>query len=276
MNICVFGADGYLGSSVFQKLKENGDHTIAGTSFRKSNTDEAIYELDINQPEAFSSLYKELQADVIIWTLTHPLEEDRLINQGLAHLITHITPATKLVFISSAEVFGEGDGPYTEEDVPVKVSESHPNAYMTNAKIKAEYLVSREVTNHVIIRSGPVYGENRRGKKDRRTAWLEENLAEGKQIKRCSEIYRSFTHIDDLTDFVIEMALRDDRGIFHATSGQSDSYYTFYRKMAEELGYNPIWVKEQKAEELTRHLPENMVLQTIKTHRISNVSFRTL
>lgn len=274
MKVCVFGATGYLGASIYRKLSNYiGDHVV-GTYRTNPIYSKELYQLDINDPEAFSAFYKEEKPDAVVWAVRSDQEEEVLVNNGLTHLLTHLTPETKLIYVSSDRVFSEGDGPYGEEITVTKLPEDHPQSNYTNAKIKAEYLIENELSQYLILRSGPLYGQNELGKWDKRTQQLEKELSNENETVRSAESIRTFVHVQDLSSLIIEMLHREERGIYHAGPSKSESYFSFSKKMAEQIDWDSnLIVKEEKNKEVLSN-PLDTSLHTDKLRQIVNTRFR--
>ncbi len=155
---------------------------VSGTYLEDPGELTDLHKLDVNEPESFSGFYKTMQPDVVVWSVMSGSYEDELINEGLFHLLTHLTPETKLVYLSTDFVFTDGNGPYTEADPTGKLPDEHVWSTYANAKVKAERLITKELTNYAILRAGPIYGKNSLGKRDERT---EEMIAALERGKNC-------------------------------------------------------------------------------------------
>lgn len=258
--ICVFGANGYVGTSVFEALRQHEQAQVIGAD---ANTEAVpgLVRLDVNDPERFSAFYKKERPDVVVWSVMAGPQEYELSDQGLLHLIAHLTPCTKLVYISSDFVFARGKGPYTEQDPLQLMPETYALSNYANAKIKAEKFIQRELTNYIILRSGPVYGENARGRLDVQTEKLERLAPLGKPAAYRDDLVRTFVHIDDLVKIVVEMSLNKRTGIYHVGRDKAQSFYEFMKEQAVERGYDPdLVVKEER--KLQMNTPQNLGLIT--------------
>lgn len=192
MKVCVFGANGYVGSSVYKVLKDISGIEVSGTFLEEPSMFDDLVKLDVNEPESFSEYFKEEQPDVVVWSVMAGPNEHELTDQGLIHLITHLTPETKLIYLSSDFVYSAGNGPYKEEDPLSTLPEDHTFSNYTNAKVKAERLIDKELTNYAILRAGPIYGENEIGKLDERTDKLAYHCV---QLSRLHFVMISFGHL---------------------------------------------------------------------------------
>ncbi|WP_077329406.1 sugar nucleotide-binding protein [Virgibacillus siamensis] len=275
MKVCVFGANGYVGASLYQLAKEIPDAAVTGTYLEEPSLFDDLYKLDVNQPESFSEFYKETNPDVVVWSVMDGPNEHELTDQGLIHLITHLTPQTKLIYISSDFVFTEGKGPYSEEDPMSKLPDDHLYSTYANAKVKAERFITSQISNYVILRAGPIYGENKIGKLDERTDELAYHLSSGRPIAYRDDLIRTFVHVDDLAQIIKEQIQSDVTGVYHIGSGESSSFYGFMREMTERLGYNPQLVeKGSETEVVDKEVPKNTSLKTEKIKQITKLNFR--
>ncbi|MUV37451.1 dTDP-4-dehydrorhamnose reductase [Lentibacillus sp. JNUCC-1] len=275
MKICIFGADGYVGASVYKRAKNIPGAEVTGVDLLRQSPFSEVSQLDVNDPEAFSELYKQEDPDVVVWSVMSGFDEDRLIEQGLIHVINHLKPETKLVYMSTDFVFGEGDGPYTEEAPLSKLPEDHLFSTYNNAKVKAERLINNELNNFVILRAGPIYGENDVGKWDDRTEELLYQLRSGREIEQREDLVRTFVHVRDLADTIIDMVQNNDKGIYHVGPKTDKSYYEFMQTVAKENGFSPSLIKKDtKPEEPDYEIPKNTALDTQKINQAVKVGYR--
>lgn len=275
MKVCVFGASGYVGASVYEKLKDVNDIDVSGTYLEDPALFDELVKLDINEPESFSNYYKAENPDVVIWSVMDGPNEHDLTDKGLMNLITFISPETKLIYISSDFVFSAGEGPHSEDDPLSTLPDDHIFSTYTNAKVKAERLINNELSNFVILRAGPIHGENLIGKLDEHTDKLSYHLRSGKSIAFRKDLIRTFVQVDDLADVVVKMAQRDVTGVFNTGPSTADSFYNFMRAEAEQMGYNPNLVeKASEYEEADQEIPKDTSLNTEKIHKTLKLKFR--
>ena len=269
MKVCVFGASGYVGASVYKRLKDKDALEVSGTYLDEPSLFDDLIKLDINEPESFSNYYKSEKPDVVVWSVMDGPNEHELTDNGLINLLTFLTPATKLIYISSDFVFSAGEGPYNEADSLSTLPDDHIYSTYTNAKVKAERLINHELSNYVILRAGPIFGENKIGKLDERTDKLSYHLRSGKAIAFRDDLIRTFVDVEDLADTIVQMVENDQVGTFHTGSGETKSYYEFMSAAAEQLGFNPNMVeKASEYEEADHEIPKNTALNTGKIAKI--------
>ncbi|MEN1967581.1 sugar nucleotide-binding protein [Lentibacillus sp. N15] len=275
MKICVFGANGYLGTSVYLQLNRSGEDEVVGTYLQEPAMLDNLYQLDVNEPEAFSDFYKQENPDVVVWAVMSGPNEYQLADQGLMHLITHLTPQTKLVYISSDLVFSDGHGPYSEEDSISTLPDDHAYHNYVNGKVKAEYLIDNELTNAVILRAGPIYGENGIGKLDERTDRMAYHLRAGKSVAYRDDLIRTFVHIDDLTNVIDGMVHHDVTGVYHVGSTENLSFYQFMKGQAKQMGYQDRLIeKDSEVEKVDQELPKDTSLATNKINDVMHITFQ--
>ncbi|GGB35072.1 sugar nucleotide-binding protein [Virgibacillus dakarensis] len=275
MKVCVFGANGYVGASVYQQLHHTDTDEVVGTYLQEPAILEGLYKLDVNEPESFSNFYKKENPDVVVWTVMSGPNEHKLTDQGLIHLITHLTPQTKLVYISSDFVFSDGNGPYEEDDPLSNLPDDHSFSNYANGKVKAERLIDNELTNYIILRAGPIYGENGIGKLDERTDQLSYHLRSGNPIEFRDDLIRTFVHIDDLTKAIDVMVHNDVTGVYHVGPEEKQSFYEFMKQMAKQMGYDDRLVKKgSEIEKVDTEIPKNTSLITEKIKDVVSIEFK--
>ncbi|WP_077358840.1 sugar nucleotide-binding protein [Virgibacillus halodenitrificans] len=275
MKVCVFGANGYVGSSVYKVLKDISGIEVSGTFLEDPSMFDDLVKLDVNEPESFSEYFKEEQPDVVVWSVMAGPNEHELTDQGLIHLITHLTPETKLIYLSSDFVYSAGNGPYKEEDPLSTLPEDHTFSNYTNAKVKAERLIDKELTNYAILRAGPIYGENEIGKLDERTDKLAYHLRADKPIAFRDDLIRSFVHVADLAAVIVEFVQNDLIGVYNTGPEKTQSFYEFMGEEAEKLGYDADLVEKGSEEErVDEEIPKNTSLNTEKIKEKLKLNFR--
>jgi dTDP-4-dehydrorhamnose reductase len=198
-----------------------------------------------------------------------------LIHIGLPNVLRSIYKDTRFIFIST-DAFAGGQGGYSE-DTPMRYySIKNPLAGYANAKIDGEEMV-REHKNHVIIRTGPLYGQDVHGSWDKRTAVLVNSLSQNVKVSRSANLYKTFVCVDDLRDLLLEIIESGYNGIIHAGPSQKESYYSYNVKMAEKLGLDEnliirdIISPERAAEEV---IPLDTSMDTSKCRAVFRTNFR--
>lgn len=239
MKLLILGATGFLGSTLFQKALEDESLTVVGTS-RLSNAAKNIIHLDVMDKHLVAQTIESIKPDVVIWCLMSMENENHLIEIGLKNVVSRLSEDTKFIFISTDAVFVDGRGDYDELD-PIGLLPSEARlAIYVNAKHAGEQYLMKNHPNHVIVRTGPLYGDNHYIEK--RALQIIEHIKESKLYSAWENVYRSFVNVYDLSDALLELTKNNMIGILHAGPPQKESYYTFNKKRVEQLGFDSTYI----------------------------------
>lgn len=236
MKIIVLGSTGFLGSSLFALASANPDFSVYGTS-RFPNDHSHILQLDMNNKHQVTQLMNHIDPDVVIWSLMDGENEKQLIEIGLHNLLTTIAPKTKLIYLSTDALFVDGKGNYSETDLPGFLPSEAPLSIYINAKHVGEDLILTNHTNHVIIRTGPLYGKDANQEIEARTKRLIHEIKTYGYANAPANTFKTFVHIDDLTKAIIEIINMNLTGILHVGPMQKESYYSFFIKRLSQIGF---------------------------------------
>jgi len=211
MKVLILGASGFVGGTLYKKLKEETDFWVLGTSYESKRNNEFIKLNAVDSIEVKTFL-EHFKADVIVWCLKG--KENELIEKGLPNILNNIDKACKFIFMSTNSVFSEGKGEFVEEDIPSYKNSDSDLALYSNAKIDGEKAVKVH-ENYIIIRSGPIYGQDINGKWDKRVAQLIEELSAGKTVAKSTNLVNTFVEINELSEAIIKLIKADYKGIIH-------------------------------------------------------------
>lgn len=242
MKVLVLGASGFLGGYVYHNLlKNNLFKEILGTSH--SSNAENLYCININEEKKFEEYYRKYNPEFVIWTLMSVDNEQILIHSGLKNLLNVIEEHTKLIYVSTDGIFSNWEGYINEDTEPAFLDIKNPLSNYTNAKLDGEKLIQKEHKNHIIIRTGPLYGQDLKGKWDSRVSALQSALTANQAYKRADNLIKTFVHVEDLANAIIELLAIDYGGVLHVGPKTKESYYTFNLKMAKKLKLNETFLK---------------------------------
>ena len=151
MNLLIIGASGYLGNTIYKKIREYSNDNIYGTCNNSSNHEllqiNVLDKLDIDK-------ILSLKPDIIIWSIMDTEKEMLLSEIGLNSIVDNISKDVRFIYVSTT--VGEGKD-QSEDVIPHK---RKPDEYLheyINGKIEGENIV-RNHLNHVIVRPGSIYG----------------------------------------------------------------------------------------------------------------------
>lgn len=236
-NILVTGATGLIGSCVVKVLmkKATGSFSVyaSGRNLSRGKALFAEYQenpnfhfMPINITESIST---EVNFDYIIDAAggasprlyqEHPVEVmrsnimgvDNLLSYGINHNLR------RFVYISSGEVYGEGDGRAFTEDYsgyvnPTEVRSCYPSAKRASETLAVSYGKEYGV-DIVIARLSHVYGPNFTESDNRVYAQFIRNVLKGEDIvlKSKGEAYRSWTYVVDCANALITLLLKGKAG----------------------------------------------------------------
>lgn len=274
--LLLLGASGYLGTQLWTAFSQDPKWEIRGTCFKSAKKPEWL-SLDVTEEEKLSSLLQQFSPDEIIWALMSGEEEQRLIDRGLGALLSGITARTRLTFLSTDGIFAQGTGAFTEEETGMLLEKNNPLSAYANAKLRAEERIRELHKNHIIVRFGPIYGKNSNGLWDKRMSAMMQQLGEGKEMVRTSNLYKSFIHVEDLAAALHELVDSEYTGTIHLGPSEKESYYSFHWKMAGMLGLNQELIKDNQLAPDEAHklgIPLDTSLDTTKARRMLTRSFR--
>lgn len=275
MNVVILGATGFLGSTIFQLAIKNADFITKGTS-RTSNANPNIIKLDVTDRNSLKKI-TEIKAGIVVWSLMDMEKENELVEVGLRNLLAVLDNKTKLIFLSTDALFVEGRGNYKEDYEPGSLPQSgHLSTYI-NAKKKAESIIKENHSNHVIIRTGPIYGKSATQEIEQRTLKVIRSISNGEKIEAASNLFKTFVHVEDLSLAILELAQSNFTGIIHLGPKQKESYYSFFKKRLAKLGIDSSLVIPTVINpEVEPYLPLDTSLNTQKASSLLQTIFRNV
>lgn len=252
--LLVTGADGQLGRALLAEAHSRG---LAAEGHDLDT-------LDIRDAAAVRELVGWLRPRVVVncaaFTAVDACEEreaEALAINGTA--VGHLAAASDLagavmVQISTDYVFsGEQDGPYREEDPP------HPiNAY-GRTKLRGEEL-ARTAQEHLVVRTAWLYGDGGHSFVEAIRGQLD---AGAREIRVVNDQQGCPTYAVDLAAALLDLLERGARGVVHAVSSGSTSWYGLALEIVQRLG-SPATVVPVPSEAFPRpaRRPRNSVLDT--------------
>lgn len=260
MKLLIIGASGYLGNTIYKKLREYSNDEIYGTCNTSRNHEllqiNVLDKLDIDK-------ILSLKPDVIIWSIMNQEQEKLLSEIGLNTIVDNISKDVRLIYVSTTVGKGKDQ---TEDVIPYK---RKPDEYLTeyiNGKIEGENIV-RKHSNHVIVRPGSIYGYDYDSKMDCRMKGLLEISKTGEKYSRAANMYASFVNVEDLTDAIIELSYNSFTGTINISGEKPVSHYDFNKYLASLMNIdNSFIVPDYKEEEVYHNLNNDkrkLLLNTI-------------
>lgn len=248
MKLLIIGASGYLGNTIYKKLKECSNDDIYGTCCSSSNQEllqiNVLNKLDIKKLLSF-------KPDIIIWTIYDVEEEISLSQIGINEIVNNISEDVRLIYVSTT--IGRGKE-QTENVTPHKRMPDEYFSKYINGKIEGESIV-RKHPNYVIVRPGSIYGYDYDGKMDSRMKGLLEISKTGEKYSRTANMYASFVNVEDLADAVIELAYSDFTGTINVSGERPVSHYDFNIYLSKLMDIdNSFIIPDYKQEEVYHNI----------------------
>ncbi len=222
--ILLVGGSGYLGQEIAKKLSKHFEIIIFGKP-NKTNFKTIVF--DVLDSNRFNVEFKKYKFEAVIHLLgskniSHAQEdEDYSFKLNINSLKNSINSceknSTKIVFISSAAVYGKQKIPHSEELLPSPINLYGELKYLAEKTLIKEAMEKK--IPYTILRVFSVYSKN-----DKRL--FIGKLFESLKTKTILTIFnpyqiRDFIHIDDLSEIIIKtIELKEtDNQIINAGSG---------------------------------------------------------
>lgn len=260
MKLLIIGASGYLGNTIYKKLREYNKDDIYGTCNTSSNHEliqiNVLDKLDIDK-------ILSLKPDIIIWSIWDADKELLLSEIGLNTIVDNISKDVRLIYVSTTV----GKGKDQIEDVIPHIRK--PDEYLykyINGKIEGENIIKKH-PNHVIVRPGSIYGYDYDGRMDCRMKGLLEISKAGKKYSRTANMYASFVNVEDLADAIIELSYNSFTGTINISGEKPVSHFDFYMYLASLMNIDTSFIiPDYKEEEVYHNLNNDrrkLLLNTI-------------
>ncbi len=258
MRYLVIGASGFLGQTVYYKLKSLGKE-VWGT-YSSHRIDDDFVKLDVLDTKELLNMYKQYEPDVIIWTVMNASIEEEIAEKSIKFL-TERLQRTKIIFLSTSVAYEKN----MDESVDPQIrSDKDYNYHYFNGKIKSEAYIT-QYANYCIVRPGSIYGTTPYGEIDMRQKVLKEHIDQRKPYYRAEDIVFSIVEVNELTAAVLELADNDYIGIMNVSEEKPVNHYEFNLFLCRLNGWDSSWVKPYKEHENIYYLNNNLRKKVLKT-----------
>lgn len=235
MKYLIYGASGFLGGTLYSKLKADGHEVIGTYSTNKINNE--LVRVDLLDTEATIALYRETQPGVIIWTILNNKEGETIAEQTLQPLLKELSDC-RFIFVSTSVAYEKN---MSETVKPLIRTSDMYNPQYFNGKIKAESVV-KDYPNHVIVRPGSIYGIDTYGNYDMRTKQLQEHIQKKEPFIRAKNICFSIVEVNELAEAIIELSRNDFIGIINISEEKPISHYEFNVALCKKYNWDASYV----------------------------------
>ncbi|HEX4887745.1 MAG TPA: dTDP-4-dehydrorhamnose reductase [Luteibaculaceae bacterium] len=258
MKILITGSNGLLGQSIAELCSQNNQINYLCTSQgenRNSRVPASRYRsINLCDQSEWTAVYNDFEPDVVIHTAAmtnvDQCETEREacteINVKAVQRIFESCARTgaKLIHLSTDFVFDGSNGPYSEGDEP------NPLSFYGESKWQAEQiLLNSTYQNWAIARTIIVYGKGENLSRGHIVFWVRDMLRQNKEITIVDDQFRSPTWAVDLANGCLQIALLDQRGIFHLSGPQTLSIYELAKEVAQYYALDDTLIKPVKTGE---------------------------
>lgn len=232
MNILITGAGSYVGTSVENWLKKDGQFTVDsvdtfGDNWKKADYSQydVVYHVagiaHVNADPKMEPLYYKVNRDLTIEVAKHAKEAG----------------VKQFIFMSSQIVFHESQS--LKSEVLTKDTIPNPNGFYGDSKLQAEKGLKElecDTFKVCILRPPMIYGPNSKGNFPRLA-----KLAMKTPIFPAWHNKRSMLFIDNLGEFVKQAILRQLSGTFYPQNREQADTVEIIRFFAKKAGHK-VWI----------------------------------
>jgi dTDP-4-dehydrorhamnose reductase len=228
VKILLTGSTGFVGS--FFK-KELSSSNIIATS---KSGGKGVLPVDLTNKDELVSLFESVKPEVLIHIAGNKdvnfcekfPKDARQINVTATQYLVELCKqyGTKFVYLSTDYVFDGKKGNYSEIDIPL------PSSEYGKMKLESEKMIQSSGIEHIIIRSGALYGQN-----GKFYQWAVNSLKEGIEIEALTDSFFTPTLLDDLYEITVKLLILNFNGIIHIVGKDKVSRYQMISKIADSL-----------------------------------------
>ncbi len=232
--VVVLGSGGQLGLELVQQLRGRGYEVTGWEKGEVDITDAALTErkIAVVDPKLVINSAAYNQVDVAEREPLAAFQVNALAVRSLAVACRQVD--ARLVHFSTDYVFdGRAGRPYTEEDRP------HPMGAYAVSKYAGELYAQAYLEHPLIVRTSGVFGPG--GLHTARGNFIELMLrmaASGQPIRVVEDHVASPTFAPELARRTIDLAERDEAGVFHVGGGTPISWFDYARMIFNVAGIN--------------------------------------
>lgn len=227
MKIALTGSNGLLGSQLFRQALQDG--------LKVTKISREQLQLSSNL-DVIRNHIKQIEFDVLIHCAANTNVEqceiepeqcfidNTLLTDILAQLCQEL--GKKMVFISSTGIYGNyKESPYIEYDQPQPTTVHHSSKY------QAELAVINQLQNHLIIRTGWLFGGDWNMPKNFVANRIKEALAsDGKMLSDAIQMGNP-TYVSDVAQRILEMLNNNHVGVYNCVNQGTATRYEYVKEI---------------------------------------------
>lgn len=253
--LLVTGATGLLGLNLSLRASEQR-YTVIGLAHTRKLR-EIPFELqyvDLLDTQQALNVIQDTKVDAIIHCAAianiNAAEQfpeiTQILNVGVPARLAEKAADWQIPFIhiSSDAVFDGRTGGYVESDSP------NPLSLYARSKLESEEGVLG-INPKAMVARVVFFGWSLSGTRSL-SEFFFNNLRAGQSVQGFTDTYFSPLYVEDLADLLLEMLARGLSGVYHVTSLQAMSKYTFGVNIAQRFGFDPSLIEPVRAADLDR------------------------
>lgn len=262
--LLVTGVTGTLGGVLHERARAAGWHAMGTSVATIKDTVDA--RLDIRDAAMVREVFATLRPDVVVHTATGRNREDWATTaDGAANIAVAAAAAdVRLVHVSSDAVLAESTLPQDESALP------NPLTRYGAAKAAAETAVRAVTPSAAIVRTGIILGHGV-GHHERLTHDLIHGYREGFLF---TDMIRHVTHLDDLSDALLELAAGQYAGILNVAGPKAVSRYELGVLVARRDGLDPARIPSARAADTVDRFAGEVRLDTDRARSLLRTRLR--
>lgn len=224
MKAAIIGT-GFLGQQICEDIAPHCEKLILTHNQHKKYPDSRKFDFFTDD---VGDILGDEKVDVIFLPAKIEFEKDeKKVAESMERFLKGISGA-RIIYVSSDGIFDGQKGGYSEND------EANPlTLYGRNLKI-CEELIKKYSKDYCIIRPSYMYGRVN-GELDSRFRKIQEEIHEGKEIVRFTDMYKSPLSYKQASEAIVKAAESEFVGTMHV-GGPRMSVYDFTKEGMEALG----------------------------------------
>ena len=258
MKVLILGASGFLGGTIYLKIKNSGNEVLG--TYSKNNKNRDYIKLDVFEISSLTALVTEYKPDVIIWTVMNHEREEEIAEKVMPALCDAVG-SKRFIFVSTSVAYEKN---MSESVEPFLRTEESYNHHYFNGKIKSEQVISK-LPNYCIVRPGSIYGIDPFGEMDNRSLALKKHVDSGEIYIRANNIEFSIVDVNELADAIIELTTNDYVGILNVSEEKPVSHYAFNKALCRKYGWDDSCIVANEEKENIYYLDNSLRKRILKT-----------
>jgi dTDP-4-dehydrorhamnose reductase len=242
MNILLTGGTGVVGWTLLSQQPTTTELAYTYYQNNVSHPAASRHQLDIRSNSSVEDLVTDLEPDVIIHSAAmtdvddcerNPARANKINVNGTRNIVGAASQVgSHLVFLSTSFVFDGTRQPHEREGL------RNPVNIYGQTKTDAERIVESSDIQNAIVRTDQPYGWTEPWQKATMVEWILQQLDTSDTVPVFKDWYNVPTFVPDLADAVLDIALSEKTGIYHAVGPSYISRYEWACEIAAVFGYD--------------------------------------